>query len=801
MPSAPVVLPVSFRFGVGSTRVLAWGAAGALAAVLGLEALAAQDSLMPALPGSLHVAGTAAVAGSNGADAALDPTAILAARREVATTLQGRRETLVLATVATTTAGTTDASSADQAWQAQEIDLWERLDSIYAEQLRAVSAREDLAAKVTELESRQSQPAAADHALVAPPTFERLEQLYDQRDFLANARDWLERDRSDAADDLRDAETAFSDRERERRALREKSAADPAQFLGGLRLAEISSRIASETVRLRRHALDTLQVQSSLTEPGLRLVLPELVWVREHLVASAAEAEARVAQRKARTVELRAKVELARQDVDRAAVALSRHEAGPETTTAVAALDPWRETRRLAGSRLSLLGRQLLRIEETRGVEERRLAALFRTVEQALLKTWAAENTERLRRLDGERRQAISDLIRSRRQAEARGARGDTPPATAAANLDEALARETAARQRWDAAAEQEVTELDGLRTACRRLQEELDAEVAGFSVGALWTGTGHVFTGLWDYELFSVGDQPVRVRTLLVVLVLVVAGLFLARRISRLVGHLAHTRLKWSRGRAAAWQTLLFYGFTIFIVLNIFGLFHLSLTQFTVISGALAVGLGFGSQNLINNFLSGIILLVERPIAEGDLIELDGAQLWVQHIGMRSTIVRSFDNTHVIVPNSRLLDQPVTNWTLSDDVVRLKIAVGVAYGSDTRQVEHVLRAVLAEVKQALAEPAPLILFAAFGDNALEFQVIFHAQIDARFEALTEVRHAIVEAFAAAGIVIAFPQRDLHLDTTRPLEIRLTTPAAGTAEAVEPPPVTPHLTPPTGAHP
>ena len=780
MCSVPACSSAFTHFLVILVRLGIWGASFAS---LGLLTLPGQDSVLPALPGTKNVGEqNAPVEATMAQDTMLDATAINAARLQVAATLKGRREV----SAAATATGTSETSSDDQAWQAREINLWERLDSVYAEQLRAVSAREDLAAKVADLQNRQAQRTTPGRALIDAPTFERLEQLYDQRDYFTNAKDWWDRDLSDAKDDLREEETTFSDQERDRRAIREKSNADPAQFLGALRLAEISARIGLESVRLRHHTLDTMRVQASLAEPNLQCVLPELAWVKEHLVPSPDQADQRAAQRRERAEELRVKVETARQEVNRTSVELTRHEAGPNAAGVVAELDPWRENRRLAGSRLSLLGRQLLRIEESQEVEEQRLAVLFETTEYETFKTWAAENTEQLRRLDSERRQVITDLMRSRRQSEALQIRLDAPPGDGETDLVAAFAREAAALQRWDLTAEQEVTELDGLRTVRRRLQEELDAHVAGFSWSGMWGGTGHAFSGVWNYELFTVGDQPVRLQTLLVVLVLVIGGLFLARRFSRFAGHLAVTRLKWSRGRSAAWQTLLFYAFTGFIILNIFGLFHLSLTQFTVISGALAVGLGFGSQNLINNFLSGIILLVERPIAEGDLIEVDGAQLWVENIGMRSTIVRSFDNTHVILPNSRLLDQPVTNWTLSDDVVRQKIAVGVAYGSDTRKVERVLQAVLADLEQVLTEPKPMILFDEFGDNALQFLVIFHTKIEDRFVALTEVRHAIVEAFVQDAIVIAFPQRDLHLDTSRPLEINLTPASAATTKGPDP---------------
>ena len=225
--------------------------------------------------------------------------------------------------------------------------------------------------------------------------------------------------------------------------------------------------------------------------------------------------------------------------------------------------------------------------------------------------------------------------------------------------------------------------------------------------------------------------------------------------------------------GRRAAWQTLSFYGLFLLVLLAAFNLFHLSLTQFSVVSGALAVGIGFGSQNLIGNFISGIILLLERPVNQGDVLEIDGNQVTVERVGPRSTIVRSMENTHVIVPNSRLLEQTVTNLTLSDDVVRNRIRLGVAYGSATRDVEQILHDVMLTLDAVNRDPEPQVIFSDFGDSALVFDAYFWSSIRGRKEVESEIRHRFAEALSKRGIVMAFPQRDLHLDTLKPLQIQV----------------------------
>jgi potassium-dependent mechanosensitive channel len=200
------------------------------------------------------------------------------------------------------------------------------------------------------------------------------------------------------------------------------------------------------------------------------------------------------------------------------------------------------------------------------------------------------------------------------------------------------------------------------------------------------------------------------------------------------------------------------------------------------VVSGALAVGIGFGSQNLIGNFISGIILLVERPINQGDVLEINGQQVTVESIGPRSTLVRSRDNTHVIVPNSRLLEENVVNLTLSDDVIRTRIHVGVAYGSPTRDVERLLEEVMTGLEGVMKEPAPFATFTDFADSSLAFEASFWSALEGRKKIESELRHRIAEAFTKAGIVMAFPQRDVHLETTKPLQVEiLPGPPSGTS--------------------
>ncbi|WJW76072.1 mechanosensitive ion channel [Thiohalobacter sp. IOR34] len=185
------------------------------------------------------------------------------------------------------------------------------------------------------------------------------------------------------------------------------------------------------------------------------------------------------------------------------------------------------------------------------------------------------------------------------------------------------------------------------------------------------------------------------------------------------------------------------------------------------IIAGALSVGIGFGLQNIVNNFVSGLILLFERPVKTGDWIVVGNTEGYVKRIRIRSTQIQTFDRADVIVPNSELISNQVTNWMLYDARGRARIPVGVAYGSDTQQVKAILERVAAEHPGVITDgssPEPRVLFRAFGDSSLDFELrCFIYDIDKRLRVISDLNFAIDAAFREAGIEIPFPQRDVHV--------------------------------------
>ncbi|MCA9236102.1 MAG: mechanosensitive ion channel [Planctomycetales bacterium] len=329
-------------------------------------------------------------------------------------------------------------------------------------------------------------------------------------------------------------------------------------------------------------------------------------------------------------------------------------------------------------------------------------------------------------------------------------------------------------RDQLDAISEQ-ILQLDDTARLNGKLRDEITDRTSRFTPGEWIAEAWRRLGAVWSYELLHSDGQSIRVSTVVLGLLLLVVGYLLSKRVSRWMGRRLLPRLGVHEGGAAALESLGFYGLMLISMLTALRFVNVPLTVFTFLGGAAAIGLGFGSQNVLNNFISGLILLAERPIRVGDLVEVAGLAGLVESIGMRSTRIRTPQNLEMIVPNSAFLENNVVNWTLSDRTVRCCVEVGVAYGSPTRDVARWLKRAADEHGLVHNKPEPFVWFVGFGDNALLFELHFFAtvrNVAERRRIESDLRFIIDQFFREAGLVIAFPQRDVHLTTERPLEIR-----------------------------
>lgn len=284
------------------------------------------------------------------------------------------------------------------------------------------------------------------------------------------------------------------------------------------------------------------------------------------------------------------------------------------------------------------------------------------------------------------------------------------------------------------------------------------------------------VFHQVWYAELYNSGGYTIQLNQLIISICIAVLGILLAKWISKgIAGRLVkHSSLTQSLVHLI--EKFSFYLLALVVILIALPMAGIPITIFTVVGGALAIGVGFGAQNLFSNLISGFFIMAERSVRVGDIVEVDGQKVAIQGLGNRCVRVRRGDGVDMLVPNSFFVDQTVTNWTLSDNKIKGSVSVGVAYGSDTLLVKKLLLQAASEQKAVLDTPGPGVLFTEFGDNSLNFLVAYWTPITSPLDLLileSNIRFRIDELFHENNIAIPFPQRDVHLDTLKPLEVKV----------------------------
>jgi len=279
-----------------------------------------------------------------------------------------------------------------------------------------------------------------------------------------------------------------------------------------------------------------------------------------------------------------------------------------------------------------------------------------------------------------------------------------------------------------------------------------------------------------WNFKLvtFASGDQ-ISVGQAITVLVFLVLAVKLGRMLSRMLAR--HLQRKSVDAQAVQTIEMISYWvFLVLVVITAMGMLQLPISHLAFISGAIAVGVGFGAQNIINNLISSWILMSEKPVRIGDYIEVDQYAGTVERIGNRSTRIKRFDGVHIMVPNSQMLEKIVVNWTLVGKKFRTAVRVGVAYGTAVDRVEALLTEAALAQREVLAHPAPMVVFEEFGASALIFDL--HVWCDTADGAelrgiRSSIRFTIEKLFRENDIEIAYPHTDVHLSAAKPLDVRL----------------------------
>jgi small-conductance mechanosensitive channel len=341
------------------------------------------------------------------------------------------------------------------------------------------------------------------------------------------------------------------------------------------------------------------------------------------------------------------------------------------------------------------------------------------------------------------------------------------------ARVQSAIDRERATLERWK-------EEFEGVRGVRPYWAYALDAWYAAAGIGR----------SIWNFEMFTAEDtvevdgrkitstRSVTVGKSVGAVVLLVLGYLV---VSWLVRRLERTLVGRFKAEPAAarivrrWLQVILIAVLFVLALD---LVKIPLTVFAFLGGALAIGFGFGAQVMIKNFISGVMLLIERPLKVGDIVQIGDIIGTVTNISIRSSTIRTADGIETLIPNSTFVESNVTNWTYSSPRVRRSVKVGVAYGSDTRKVSDTLLSVAERHGQILKDPAPRVIFEDFGADglafSLEYWIDYARGADSR-QIGSDVRFMIEKALAEAGIGIPFPQRDVHVDTAAPLRVEVLT--------------------------
>lgn len=679
---------------------------------------------------------------------------------------------------------TTDGREAPESLRT-EFEQLGRLDRLLGQIDAAREHETELKALLDQIKASLDSLRAHGLPDAKPFTFRLQENLRDQVE-TETARGETRSDAIDAAQAALDAaKTSRDQSERSRRQAKEalegaKDEASTASLAGALRGVQLESRVAAEDVRLREIELQNQKLEGELRDLQLTLLREKIAYVSMEIEFTQQGLDEYLAQIDETESRLKQSLEWAQTDFalrDAEWIeARRRMEMSPgKDPVLVEEFEARQLIRRSRQREIALLGEQLQSLSDTRKVWDRRFKVFNSAVDDPTVRDWEKETRDALDDINRDLR------INSARLTELRGeavtldskinASGDAAPESRRW-LDQQRRYLNGMIRNY----QENVDQLESARRLHEKLLSEISTQVATVTWPEWWSAVWVTILSVWNYEITSVQDSPITVQKIVIGIILLLVGLYASRLIARWFGRRFLPRFGLNEGAIAAVQSLLFYLLVLTVVMLSLRIVNVPLTAFTILGGALAIGIGFGSQNIVNNFISGLILLAERPIRVGDLVEIDELVGVIEHIGPRSTRVRSPSNMDIIVPNSSFLEKNVVNWTLTDDRYRTHVSVGVIYGSPTRDVVKLIRKSLDEHGKVLEKPEPIVLFAEFGDNALIFEAHFWIRmrrIMDRRMIESDIRSRIDSLFREAGLVIAFPQRDIHIDSLSPIQVEL----------------------------
>jgi len=566
------------------------------------------------------------------------------------------------------------------------------------------------------------------------------------------------------------------------RQLREEhaggSAADQLPLNWEATLQVMREELAGDIVAYQELAVENARQELALADMRLDIDRQIVDRIREHLIFTRNEYEKIIADIELKEKELQEasdsllkklqKHELQLHSAQRQAEKAAGDNETAVATAIIAAADAWRQAyqNRLENNEAT---QQLLTLQKR--LWGYRYAVLGGHYEEEDLAAWRQEamaEGDRLQTHLSLPQELLRDLLLQQDGLEEKISGGDLPSGQkhACRNHLEALAVHVESLREY-------IIALGVTNQLIGRFLHEADMSREQVTFAEIARQISRAAAGLWSFEIVAVDGYSVTLGKIISALAIFFAGIVLSRRLTRKIQTNLHHHGNMSESTAAIAGKLIHYLLLLIIILFALRIVNIPLTVFAYLGGAVAIGVGFGAQKLLSNFISGFILMAEQPVKVGDLVQMNDQLGRIENIGVRATMVRTFANINILVPNSYFLENNIINWTHNDNHVRCEIRVGVGYDSPADKVRELLVRAACDHGLVHSAPPPVAMLSDFGENALIFDLFFWMTISAdagRQQIESDVRFHIDSVFREAGITIAFPQRDIHLDSSRPLQ-------------------------------
>jgi len=670
----------------------------------------------------------------------------------------------------------------------REVDLYKQLEVVVAQNLAAVSRAADMRTELIDLKNQLESVEQSGPSEEKPYSFLLLDHQRDELASLEQRSATVDATVENAALAESQAKTVLETRNQER--FEAKTALDAAtddakigELKSALKFAKINVQIAEETLSLRKQELANEVLDKKIHLAEIALLQEKTRWMEQGVVFSEEDLRTQMLELDKQEADIQREIRFAEAELSQADRAWSRARTQLDDATGsnpvlVELVEEKLLARQGRQQRVVVLNARLQRNGKDRELWNRRYRVITDGANAEELITWTSETQALLEQLT--REEVIGELrIDELRQNTVNREKKLQSIDESNAEIRRHVAAQSEELSQLTQVYNANIVSIRSTESLAKKLLAEIEGDVATWSWSQWGESARYYFDKVRNMVLAKVDGHPITVGALVAGLILLLIGFFLARLLSRWLGARLRTgRVQMHDSAASALQSISFYVLLVCFTFTALRFVNVPLTVFTFLGGAIAIGVGFGSQNIINNFISGLILLAERPIKVGDLIQLDDLYGSVIAIGARSTVVRTGQNLELVVPNSKFLENNVVNLTRGDDRLRTVVKVGVAYGSPTREVVRLLKHAADEHGRVLSQPEPFVLFVDFADNSLNFEVHFWIKmrtITERLRVESDIRFRIDTLFREAHISIAFPQRDVHLNTTAPMAVRIIT--------------------------